>query len=294
VSARPATQPAPSKPVIKEPVWTWEIPFYFYTGGLAGTSAALSRLAEASGNDVLARRAAGVALAGAAASPALLISDLGRPERFLHMLRLFKVTSPMSVGSWLLAAFGSATAAGWLDHATGGRVPGGRAARTAAGVLGLPLSSYTAVLVANTAVPAWHETRRTLPFVFVAGAAASAGAASMAVTPPRRAAPARRLAVAGALAEVALATAMERSLGELSDAYSTGDAHKLGTAAKALLAAGAATGLRAAASRRAAVAAGALVTAGAVLARWSVFRAGFRSAAEPRHTVAPQRARLDG
>lgn len=292
MSARPATQTAPSKPVIKEPVWTWEIPFYFYAGGLAGAAAGLSRLAEASGNDVLARRASGVALAGAVASPALLVSDLGKPSRFLHMLRLFKVTSPMSVGSWVLAAFGSATGLGWLDHATGGRVPAGRAARTAAGVLGLPLASYTAVLVANTAVPAWHESRRILPFVFVSGAAASAGAALTAVTPAPYAGPARRLAVAGAIVEVALSARMESGLGELSDAYATGDAHRLGTAAKALLVGGAAVGLGAARSRGAAAAAGALITAGAVLARWSVFRAGFTSAADPRHTVAPQRARV--
>ena len=288
MSARPATQRPPSKPVIKEPVWTWEIPFYFYTGGLAGAAAGLARLAEARGDDVLARRASDIAFAGAAASPALLISDLGRPERFLHMLRLFKVTSPMSVGSWILAAFGSAVGAGWLDHLTGGRVPGGRAARTAAGVLGLPLSSYTAVLVANTAVPAWHESRRILPFVFVAGAAASAGAAVMALTPPRHAGPARRLALAGAVAEVGLATLMERRLGPLSDAYSR---DKFATASKTLLAAGAAAGLGAARSRPAAVAAGALITAGAVLARWSIFRAGFRSAADPMHTIGPQRDR---
>jgi formate-dependent nitrite reductase membrane component NrfD len=290
VSARPATQPAPSKPVIKAPVWTWEIPFYFYTDDLAGASAGLSRLAEASGNPVLARRASGLALAGAVASPALLISDLGRPERFLNMLRMFKVTSPMSVGSWILAGFGSAAGAGWLDHVSGGRVPGGRHARTVAAVLGMPLASYTAVLVANTAVPAWHESRRILPFVFVAGAGASAGAGLLALTPPRHAAPARRLAFSGAVAEIGLATLMERRLGELSDAYSTGAAHKLGIAAKVLLAGGAAATLRSAGSRRAAVTAGALVTAGAVLARWSVFRAGFQSAADPRHTIASQRA----
>jgi formate-dependent nitrite reductase membrane component NrfD len=290
VSARPPAHPAPSKPIIKPPVWTWQIPFYFYTGGLAGASAGISRLAEASGNRVLARRASEVALVGAVASPALLIADLGRPERFLHMLRMFKVTSPMSMGSWILAAFGSATGAGWLDHASGGRVPGGRGARTAAAVLGMPLASYTAVLVANTAVPAWHEARRILPFVFVAGAAASAGAALIAVVPAEDAAPARRLAVCGALAEVALTTAMERRLGALDDAYSQGAAHKLGVAAKAALATGAAAALFAGRSRPAALAGGALVSAGAALGRWSVFRAGFQSAADPRHTVVTQRS----
>src|SRR5205085_4979895 len=85
------------RPVIKEPVWTWEIPTYFFTGGLAGASAGLAYLSELRGNDVLARRAWGTAMFGMGTSPALLTSDLGRPERFLNMLRMFKISSPMSV-----------------------------------------------------------------------------------------------------------------------------------------------------------------------------------------------------
>ncbi|HET8758907.1 MAG TPA: NrfD/PsrC family molybdoenzyme membrane anchor subunit, partial [Solirubrobacteraceae bacterium] len=153
-TTRPTDEPTPyGRPVLKPPVWTWEIPLYFYAGGLAGASAGLGRLAEARGNEVLARRASALALAGAVASPALLISDLGRPGRFLHMLRMFKVTSPMSVGSWILSGFGAAAGAGALDHALDGALPGGRPARTAAALLGLPLSSYTAALIANTSVP---------------------------------------------------------------------------------------------------------------------------------------------
>jgi formate-dependent nitrite reductase membrane component NrfD len=277
------------RPIIKPPVWTWEIPVYFYFGGLAGASAGMSRLAEASGNDALAARAALVAAGGAMVSPALLISDLGKPSRFLNMLRMFKVTSPMSVGSWTLAAFGSAAGAGLLDRLTGGALPGGRAARTAAAVLGLPLSSYTAALVTNTAVPVWHESRRILPFVFVSGAAASAGAALTALTPIEHAAPARRLAVGGAVLDVAGTQLMQRSVGELAEAYKS----PAETASTVAFAAGAA--LIAAAGRRsraAAAAGGALITAGALLARWSIYKAGFRSAENPSHTVVPQRERL--
>src|SRR5215212_6840213 len=90
------------RPIIKEPVWTWEIPWYFFTGGLAGGSAALGFTAGALGNERLARRAWANATAGVVVSPALLISDLGRPARFLNMLRMVKLTSPMSVGSWVL------------------------------------------------------------------------------------------------------------------------------------------------------------------------------------------------
>lgn len=287
--------PSPyDRPVITQPVWTWEIPTYFYTGGLAGASAGLALLADLRGNEVVARRGWRVALVGSLASPALLTSDLGRPERFLYMLRVFKVTSPMSVGSWLLAAFGAATGAGWLDRELGGRLPGGRAARAAAAVFGLPLSSYTAALVANTAVPAWHESRRLLPFLFVSGAATSAGGALTAICPPRDAAPARRLAVMGAVAELALKEVMERRLGSLGDAYKEGKAHRFGTGAKAAVAAGsAAIALGGRRSHTAAVAGGMLLSVGALAARWSVFEAGVQSAANPRHTVEPQRERID-
>jgi hypothetical protein len=268
-------------------VWKPEIPFYFYTGGLAGGSAALAALSELRGNDVLARRAWAAALAGALASPALLVSDLGRPARFLHMLRMFKLTSPMSVGSWILSAFGPATAAAAV-HSWTGAVPGGRAAKPAAAVLGLPLATYTAALIADTAVPVWHDARATLPAVFASGAAASAGAAALVLTPPAHAGPARRLAIAGATAELACVTLMERRLDPLvGRPYREGVAGRLGQLAKLATAAGALASLKR--SRTG----GALITAGAILTRWSVFRAGFQSAADPSATVVPQRARLD-
>jgi hypothetical protein len=285
------------RPIIKEPVWKPEIPFYFYTGGLAGASAGLAALSELGGNDVLARRAWALALAGGVASPALLISDLGKPSRFLNMLRMFKVTSPMSMGSWVLSAFGpaaaAATAAAWTDVVP---APVGVAAKGAAAALGLPLATYTAALIANTAVPVWHDARETLPFLFAAGAAVSAGAGAMAVTPVGHAAPARRLAIAGAVVELATVGLMERRLGErVGRPYREGAAHGLGRAAKILTAAGAiATVAAGARTRPGAAAAAALLTAGAVLERWSVFRAGSQSAADPRATADPQRARVRG
>src|SRR5689334_18772091 len=144
----------------------------------------------------MARRAWLLALGGSVVSPALLISDLGVPRRFLNMLRMFKVTSPMSVGSWILAAFGAATAPAAAHALTGGalRRPG-RAAQVASAALGLPLSSYTAALIANTAVPVWHDARVELPVLFTAGAAASAGAAAVTLAPVKQAQAARRLAV---------------------------------------------------------------------------------------------------
>jgi hypothetical protein len=282
------------QPVIKEPTWTWEIPCYFYTGGLAGASAGLAFLSELRGDDELARRAWLAALFGVGASPALLTSDLGRPMRFFNMLRVFKVTSPMSVGSWILSASGAATAVAAANAWTGMFPATARVAKPAAALLGLPLSTYTAALVSNTAVPVWHQARALLPFVFGSGAAASAGAAGVALTSPREAAAARRLAIGGALAELATKELMEKRLGDLGEPYKQGGGSRYGHIGRACISAGATLiAVRGARSRAAAIAGGALLSAGALSARWSVYKAGFTSASDPKYTVAPQRERIE-
>ncbi len=282
------------QPVIKEPVWTWEIPLYFFTGGLGGASAGLAYLSELRGNEELARRAWATALAGIAVSPGLLISDLGRAARFVNMLRMFKVTSPMSVGSWTLAASGTTTAIAAANEWTGRFGTASRLAKPAAAVLGLPLSTYTAALIANTAVPVWHESRRLLPFVFASGAALSAGAATVAVTPPPRARPARRLALASVVVEAGCMELMKRRLGEHGEAYGHGAPARLGHIARACFAGGATLLYRwGGASRTAAAVAGGLLCAGALSARYSIFRAGFQSAADPKYVVGPQRAGIE-
>jgi hypothetical protein len=100
-------------PLLKQPSWTWEIPLYFFVGGAAGAAAVVGAIADYTGADrALVRHARWIAAAGSVISPALLIADLGRPERFLNMLRVFKPRSPMSVGVWTLLGFaGGATAA---------------------------------------------------------------------------------------------------------------------------------------------------------------------------------------
>jgi hypothetical protein len=282
------------QPVLKEPVWTWEIPIYFYTGGLAGASAGLAWLTELRGNEELSRRAWAAATAGIMVSPALLVSDLGKPLRFLNMLRMFKVTSPMSVGSWILSLSGAATTLATANAWLGIFPRLSRVARPLAALFGLPLSTDTAALVANTAVPAWHEARRDLPFVFGSGAALSAGAAALAATPPRHAAPARRLAVAGALLESGTKELMEHRLGERGEVYKQGKASLFSQVSRGCIAAGvvlAAT--KAESSRAAAVAAGALLSVGAASARMSIFRAGFQSAADPEQVLRPQRTAVE-
>jgi hypothetical protein len=290
--AAPEVRTYHGRPVLKAPVWTPEVAWYFFVGGMAGASAPLALGAGLTGRRALARRAWLLALAGVGISPVLLISDLGRPERFHNMLRVFKVTSPMSVGSWALTGFGTATGLA-VGHDLLG-LPGGAVAKPVAALLGPVVSTYTAALLADTAVPVWHEARAELPFLFAATSAASAGAALTLVTPAAEAAPARRLAFAGSVAALGLLETMERRLGPLGEPYREGDAGRFGRAAKALIGAGA-LGL-AAFGRRSRVAAG--VSAGAVLAgaafeRWSVFRAGFQSAADPKYVVGPQRERVE-
>ncbi len=282
------------QPVIKEPVWTWEIPIYFFTGGAAGASAGLAWLSERRGNDELARRAWAAALGNIVVSPALLTSDLGRPLRFINMLRMFKVTSPMSVGSWILVGSGATTAVAATTAWTGWFPRLGRVAKPAAALLGLPLSTYTAALLANTAVPVWHEARRTLPFVFGSGAALSAGAFGVMLTPVEHAAPARRIALAGALVEAGSSELMRRTLGELAEPYELQPSKTLKLVTGVCLAAGSALlAARGGRSRAAAAAGGALLAAGALSARWNVFKAGFASVRDPKYTVGPQRARVD-
>jgi Polysulphide reductase, NrfD len=280
------------EPVVAKPVWTPEIPIYFWTGGICGAALPLSLFASLRGNGPLARRAAAVGLGMGGVSPVLLISDLGRPSRFLNMLRVFKVTSPMSVGSWILSATGLCAALTAARELLGLFPRLGRAAQWATVALGPGLSTYTATLIANTAVPVWHEARDELPFVFAATSAATAGALVLAVTPPEHAAPARRLTIGGAVLELALLEVMERRLGPLGEPYHQGRPQLFARAAKALTAGGA-LAVAFAGGRRAAVAGGAAaVLAGGLAERWSIFRAGFASAEDPRYTVGPQRDRL--
>lgn len=282
------------QPVIREPVWSWEVPLYFYVGGVAGASAGLAYLLEQRGDEEPARRAWATALGAISVSPPLLISDLGRPERFLKMMRMFKVTSPMSVGSWVLSGVGASAGVAAVNAWTGWFPRAARIAKPAAALLGLPLSTYTAALLASTAVPVWHDGRLWLPFVFGSGAALSAGAIAVAVNPPRRSRAARRLALGAAVVEGPLMELMAQRLGEHAEPYKHGKPALFANLSRACIAGGAALlYTRGGTSRTAAVAAGALLSAGALATRWSVFRAGFDSAADPKYVVAPQRAAIE-
>jgi formate-dependent nitrite reductase membrane component NrfD len=283
------------KPIVKAPVWGPSIAAYFFAGGLAGASAVLVVAARARGNDVLARRALAGAMLGTLASPVLLISDLRDAKRFHHMLRVFKPTSPMSVGTWILSTFGVAIAASAISEFAGILVPVGRSTEIASGLLGTLLATYTATLIANTAIPIWHDGRRELPFLFAGGSAASGAAFAVIATPVADAAIARRVMLAGVVLEGAAMQLMEARLGSLIfEPYKKGRGNTLRRLAQGLTLAGASlSAIWGSKSRSVAMLAGGCVLAGTACERFSVFYAGFDSANDPKYVVIPQRARVD-
>ncbi|MDP9393868.1 MAG: polysulfide reductase NrfD, partial [Actinomycetota bacterium] len=291
------------RPVLKPPVWKGDIAGYLFAGGLSAGSALLAAGADLTGRPALRRGGRLAALATLGASTYLLIHDLGRPDRFYNMLRVAKPTSPMSVGSWILAAYGpgvALAAASELMPAGVRRTPVGRLVDGTARPAGLAsalmapgVASYTAVLLSQTAVPAWHEAHTELPFVFTGSAAASSGGLGMIAAPVSQAGPARRFALFGAVLELAASQRMERRLGLVAEAYHTGEAGRRLRRAKALTAAGAVGTLLAGRSRAVAAASGAALVAGSAYLRFGVFEAGVASTKDPKYTVLPQRRRIE-
>ncbi len=168
------------RPVIKKSVWSWDIPAYYVIGGIAGCSMVLggaSTLLDRDDLPHLVRNTRWVAVVGAGISSILLVHDLGRPSRFIYMLRVFRPTSPMSVGSWILTAFSSLAGVALLaDFAPRPFRWIGDTAAVLGGVFGLGLAGYTGVLVGNTVVPVWQRSHKVLPVLFLASAAAGAAA----------------------------------------------------------------------------------------------------------------------
>ncbi len=283
-------------PVINKPVWASpDIPGYFFLGGLAGASSVLGAGAHLTGRRSLARGGKVVAAGAISLSLVALVHDLGRPERFLNMLRVFKPTSPMSVGSWLLAAYGPAAIVAAGTEATGLFPAIGGGATAGAAVLGPAVAAYTAALISNTAVPAWHDGHREMPFVFVASSATAAGGAGLITSTLADNAPARRLAVAGGTAEVVLSRALEHRLHpDVRKAYHEGKAKKFLQAAELLTGTGIVGALAAGRrSRIIAAASGAALLAGSACERFGIFWAGHGSSMDPAATITPQRERLE-
>jgi hypothetical protein len=283
------------KPILKVTRWREpHLPAYLFLGELSGATAVLAALATATGRAPLARAGRVISAAAAAAGAGFLTAELGRPERFLNMLRVAKPTSPMSMGSWTLAAH-SGLAAAAAASAASGRLPRlGTAAGAASAVTGPVLAAYPGALLANTAVPAWHQAYRELPLLFAGGALTSAGAAGLlaGAWPGSRAGlgPARRLALLGAAAESAAGLALERLAGLAGEPYREGKGGQALRAARAMTLAGGAAALAAQRSRVAAAAAAVLLAGGGLAAKFAVLRAGVASASDPKYVVGTQRA----
>jgi len=291
------------RPVVKPSPWESDIPAYLFAGGLAAGSSLLAGGADLTDRPALRRVGRLSAITALTFSMGALVHDLGRPERFLNMLRTAKFTSPMSVGTWILSTYGpfagvaaAAEVAGMLGPTSGPLqlvAAAGRPAGLIAAITAPPVAAYTAVLLADTATPSWHEAYRELPFVFTGSAAAASGGLGMLGAPLAQAGPARRLALGGALVELLAERRMERSMGITAEPLHDGKAGRWMKAAKALTVGGALGSLLSSRSRPAAVLSGAALMAGSVCTRFGVFEAGQQSARDPKYTVVPQRERIE-
>ncbi|GIM91080.1 NrfD/PsrC family molybdoenzyme membrane anchor subunit [Paractinoplanes toevensis] len=286
------------RPIVRPAPWTHDIAAYLFTGGLAAGSSLLAAGGQLTRRPKLRRAGRVTALGALAASGYFLVADLGRPERFHHMLRVAKPTSPMSMGTWILTAFGAAAGAAAVAEAASlvpsrlvRRVlpPIGAAAGLGAAVVAPALATYTAVLLSDTATPSWHVAYPELPFVF-AGSALASGAGIGLIADP--APPTRRMAVLGAALELYGAHRIETTKGLLSEPYATGRAGKLLKAGRTLTAAGVVGAVLGRRSRVVSALSGLSLLTASAMTRFGIYEGGMASARDPKYTVLPQRERL--
>jgi formate-dependent nitrite reductase membrane component NrfD len=262
---------------------------YFYVGGVSGAALVLGGVTRLIGGPVLrplVRKCHWLGFVGGGIGSALLIADLGRPERFLAMLRVLRLRSPMSVGSWILAIAPPCAGAA--------AVSGDPVSSLIAGILGVPLSGYTAVLISNTAVPVWQEARTSLPALFMGSA--MAGAAQMLKLlrfklPWQCHSVINTFGILGSIAELAAAHMVEEHAGRVpivGQPLRQGMSGTLWKASKALTIAGLALSIfgRGRTPHRAGAVLG---TIGAIALRFAIFHAGKASTREPRATFHLQR-----
>lgn len=295
------------RPIVKAPPWDWKISAYLFVGGVAGGSALLAAGADAAGLEKLRRNTRITALAGTVTGAGFLILDLGRPERFLHMMRTFKPSSPMNMGTWVLGGFGTlagVAAAYEVDQATGEKLPLGplrpvlRWAEKPSGILaaivGAPLASYTGALLADTSVPTWHAAKENLSYLFVSSAAIASAGVAMITTPTAQTRPARAFATIGTAAELYFSEKLTEPMHPAeAEPLKTGRAGKKMRWAKRLTIAGGIGAALLGRNRWAAAASGAALATASALTRMAVLEAGIDSTKDPRHVVEPQKARLE-
>jgi formate-dependent nitrite reductase membrane component NrfD len=294
------------RPVVKPVPWGHDIAAYLFLGGVAGGSAVLGAGAQLTGRPALRRNCRLASLASVGLGTVALVRDLGRPERFLNMLRVIKLTSPMSLGSWILTTFSAGAAvaaAAEVDRMTGERLPLGPLRRVLravegpagleAGAFGPALAVYTAVLLADTATPTWNHAQSELPFVFVSSASLASAGLAMVTTPVAEAAPARKLAVLGVVGDLVATRVMRQRMDPVAaEPLHDGRSGAMLRLSEALAVAGGIGTLRGGRRRPVAAAAGLALVAASALTRFGVFEAGIRSARDPRYTIEPQKRRL--
>ena len=291
------------RPVLKPPVWDEKIAAYLFTGGLAAGTAVLAAGSDLTGRPALRKAGWLGSFAALLASLYYLVADLGRPERFHHMLRVAKPTSPMSIGTWILTAFGPGVGIAAIHELVPERWRATwwarllrtltRPAGISSAIVAPGVASYSAVLLSHTSVPAWIEVRNELPFVFTGSAAAASGGFGMLCAPLEEAGPARGFAAVGAAAELVAGRTMVGRLDVIAEAYETGKPGRLRRASELLTVGGLVGTLTVARRNRlGAAATGLALMAGGALQRLGVFEAGVESTKNPRYVVVPQRQRL--
>ena len=293
------------RPVLKAPVWTHDVAIYLFTGGLAAGSSLLAAGGDLTGRPGLRRAGRASALAALLTSTVFLVKDLGRPERFHHMLRVAKPTSPMSMGTWILSAYGGAAGVAAVSEVArpltaGGRlgvlgrlaVGAGRPAGVAAAAVAPALATYTAVLLSDTAVPSWHEVHPELPYLFAGSALASGAGVGLLTGSVIEAGPARRMALVGGALEILAERKVRHGHGLLSEPYAHGRPGRLLDASERLTMFGVAGAVLGRRSRVLSALSGAALLAGSLATRFGIFEGGVDSTKDPKYVVVPQRARL--
>lgn len=291
--------------IVKAPPWKEEIPTYLFLGGLAAGSGLVGAGGSARNLPALRRGGRFAALLAVALGGVALAKDLGRPDRALNMMRTMKLTSPMSVGSWILSGFGAFAGAA-VAAELGRELPNqdGLIARTlrvvdppaavGSALFAPPLAAYTAVLLSDTAAPTWHESYRELPFVFVGSANAAAAGLALVMSPTDQNGPARAMAASGAALELGAFEVMRRNMDPLvAEPLHEGKAGRLLRLAEIFTGAGALGAVLLGRNRIGAGLSGLALMAGSALTRFGVFEAGMESAKDPKYTVQPQRERLE-
>lgn len=273
------------QPLLQAPVWKPYIPLYYFVGGAAGATLALGAAAQLDGARSLrtfVNRTREIAIGGCTISAALLIADLGRPERFVYMLRVFRPTSPMNMGVWILTGAPAAAAIARLF----GRGWIGQIAGLLSGLFGLGLATYTGVLIGTTAIPLWQDARRLLPVLFGASSvAAAASIADLTSGDERVARMTRVFGIAGRAAELAATVAIEKRANRVASVarpLHAGASGLMWKSAAVLTGAGLLTLLLPKQTPAKRKIAGALGIAGSLLLRFAVHEAGTASAGNAR------------